>query len=244
MTGPALKVLAPKAFSPALEALATAYAAQTGRSVDFVFGPASGTQAASITSRLAAGEAADLALLPLRLMDDQVRAGLVQSEGLTPVLRSSIGMCVAAGQPVPDISNVAALRQVLLQADSIALSTAGSGVYVAENLLATLGVEAEVRAKCRISGDEPVGQVVARGGASIGFQQVSELLPVSGITCAGPLPEAVQLHTDVAAGVLTGSHHLAEAQAFMAFLQAPHVAGLFTSAGLTPLLSNPHPLPT
>jgi molybdate transport system substrate-binding protein len=35
---------------------------------------------------------------------------------------------------------------------------------------------------------EPVAAVVARGVAEIGFQQVSELIHVKGITYAGPIP--------------------------------------------------------
>jgi molybdate transport system substrate-binding protein len=38
----------------------------------------------------------------------------------------------------------------------------------------------------------PVGAVVAKGDAEIGFQQVSELLPVKGIDFLGPLPGDIQ----------------------------------------------------
>ena len=35
---------------------------------------------------------------------------------------------------------------------------------------------------------DPVGDAVASGDAEIGFQQISELLPVKGIVLLGPLP--------------------------------------------------------
>ncbi len=47
-------------------------------------------------------------------------------------------------------------------------------------------------AKSRKIERERVGAVVARGDAEIGFQQLSELLPIEGIEIVGPLPAEVQ----------------------------------------------------
>lgn len=244
MTGAALCVLAPQAFSHALDALAAAFSKGGGGAVQIVYGPAAGSSDNAITARLARAEVADLVLLPARLLEEQVRAGRVLGPSQVLVLRSSIGLCVRQGQPVPDITNVGALTHTLLQASSVALSTAGSGVYVATKLIQRLGIEVEMGPRCVYAGSESVGHVVARGGAELGFQQICELLPVPGITLAGALPEEVQLHTDVAAGLLATSTQAVAAQRWLAYLHAPEAQPLFAAAGLTPLnQTQGNPLP-
>ena len=235
MSEAALRVLAPQAFSHALDALATAFTQSGGEAVHVVYGPATGNNPSAITARLAREEAADLVLLPGRLLDEQVQAGRVVASSKTPVLRSSVGMCVRQGESVPDIGSVDGLTHVLLQARSVALSAAGSGVYVSKQLFQRLGIEAEMGPRCMFSDSEAVGQVVARGGADLGFQQICELLPVPGIAFAGALPEAVQLHTDVAAGLLACSAHALVARRWLAYLHSPQAQPLFAAAGLTPL---------
>ena len=54
-----------------------------------------------------------------------------------------------------------------------------------------LGIAAQMKGKTKIS-EEAVGTLVASGDAEIGFQQISELLPVPGIDYVGPLPPGVQ----------------------------------------------------
>ncbi len=48
-------------------------------------------------------------------------------------------------------------------------------------------------------------------------------------------PEAVQLHTDVAAGLLATSTQAVAARRWLAYLHSPEAQPLFASAGLTPL---------
>jgi molybdate transport system substrate-binding protein len=65
-------------------------------------------------------------------------------------------------------------------------------------LFERLGIANEFNARVA---DEPVGAVVARGEANLGFQQISELLPVPGIDFIGPLPDDIQEVTVFSAGV-------------------------------------------
>ena len=106
------------------------------------------------------------------------------------------------GAPKPDISSVAALRQTLLQAKSIAYSASASGTYVSTELFTT-GSASRTRSKGKAKSieSERVGAVVARGDAEIGFQQVSELLPIAGIEYLGPLPTEVQQVSIVTAAI-------------------------------------------
>src|SRR5436189_269743 len=114
------------------------------------------------------------------------RRGLVRADSKVELARSLVGMVVRAGAAKPDIGSVEAFRSTLLAAKSIAYSDSGSGTYLSTKLFAQLGVADQVAGKSRkVRGPpsgEPVAAVVARGEAEIGFQQVSELIHVPGVT--------------------------------------------------------------
>jgi molybdate transport system substrate-binding protein len=89
--------------------------------------------------------------------------------------------------------------------------------------------------KSRNAGGERVGALVARGEAEIGFQQVSELLPVSGIDYVGPLPPEVQRVTVFSAGIVVGAKEPEAARALIRFLASPAAASVIEKAALEPV---------
>ena len=101
--------------------------------------------------------------------------------------------------------NADALKQTLLNAKSVAYSDSASGVYVGTELFKRLGIADEMKDKARMIPAEPVAAVVARGEAELGFQQISELLPVPGADLVGPLPPEVQKITIFSAGITTNA---------------------------------------
>ena len=147
---------------------------------------------------------------------------------------SPIGMAVKAGAPVPDISTVEKLRAVLLAAKSVAYSDSASGVYVGDELFARLGIAAEMKAKARMIPATPVAEIVARGEAELGFQQVAEILPVPGITFAGRLPAEVQKTTVFSAGIAAKARHPDAGRALVAFMASPAAATVMHRMGLDP----------
>jgi molybdate transport system substrate-binding protein len=116
-------------------------------------------------------------------------------------------MVVRAGAKVPDVRTVAALRQTLLAAKSVAYSDSASGVYIDTTLFKRLGIAEQMKTKAHQIRATPVAEIVAKGQAQIGFQEVAELLPVPGVTFVGQLPSEVQLLTPYAAAVVTRSRH-------------------------------------
>ena len=74
--------------------------------------------------------------------------------------------------------------------------------------------------------------MVARGEAQIGFQQISELLPVPGIDFVGPLPPEVQRVTVFSAGVATSATHAAAAQRLIDFLASPAAVAAIRKSAL------------
>jgi len=145
-------------------------------------------------------------------------------------------MAVRAGAPKPDISTLDALKRTLLQAKTIAYSASVSGQYVTTELVQRLGIADEVLPKCRlIGGGERVGAVIARGDVEIGFQQMSELMPVPGIAHVTPLPPDVQKVSLFSAGIAKTTTDVATAQAVIKFFASPAAASAIIKSGLQPI---------
>jgi len=166
-----------------------------------------------------------------------IRNGQVLSGSRVDLARSAIGLAVRAGAPKPDIGSVEALTRTLLRAKSIAYSASVSGDYLSKELVQRLGIADEVLPKSRRIERERVGAVVARGEAELGFQQISELLPVPGIEVVGPLPPEVQRITVFSAGVAATSRDPDAARAFIRFLASPAAKGTIERSGLEPVTS-------
>ena len=192
-----------------------------------------GTGETSIPNRLRRGEPVDIVIVADSVLLGFIKEGLIVAESYTPLARSAIGMAVRAGAPKPDISTVDALKRTLLEAKSIAYSASVSGEYVTTELLQRLGIAEEVLSKCRrVEGGERVGAVIARGDAQIGFQQMSELLPIPGIAHVTPLPAEVQKVSVFSAGVAVNSTDSKAALAVIRFLASAEAADAITKSGL------------
>jgi len=139
---------------------------------------------------------------------------------------------VRAGAAKPDIGSVEALRRTLLQARSIAYSDGPSGAYVAD-LLAKLGIAAAVAAKVKLTSG-PVAELVARGEAELGMQQIIAVLPVAGAELAGPLPAELQNVIIYAAGQSSRAPDAQAAMAFLAFMRGKEAKQLMRAKGLDP----------
>jgi len=190
-----------------------------------------------IRKRIEAGEEADVVIvanvLGRSLAEELTKQGKIAG---APVVfaKSGVGVAVRAGAPEPDISSADALKTSLLQAKTITYSAGASGVYIA-SMLQKLGIYDQVKAKAvAVKPSEPVGEVVARGDAEIGFHQVSELLPVKGIRYLGPLPADIQNITMYSGGIHSGAKAEAAAKALVAFLSTPSAMQSLGKHGLEP----------
>ena len=230
-----IRVMTSGAFTEAFLQIVPAFERATNQKIVTAFGASMGGAPDSIPSRLQRGEPVDIVILAGPALDDLIRQGRVVAGSRVDLVRSSIGMAVRAGAPKPDISSVDALKRTLLQAKSIAYSASASGVYLSTELFPRLGIADQIKGKSSRIESERVGTVVARGDAEIGFQQISELLPVAGIDYVGPLPAAVQRVTVFSAGIATAAKQAEAARALIRFLVSPAVAPTITKTGLEPL---------
>lgn len=219
--------------------LAPAFERATGHRLVTSRGPSIGDSPEAIPARLTRGEIADVVILDAEAADELGRRGLVRPDTKVELARSLIGMVVRAGAATPDIGSVDSFRRTVLSAKSIAYSDSSSGTYLSTVLFAKLGVADQIASKSRkVRGPpsgEPVAAVVARGEAEIGFQQVSELIHVPGVTFVGTIPAEVQKVT-VFAAVLTRSAKEPEAaSALIRLLTSAEADGVVLRAGLTPV---------
>ena len=227
-----IRVMTSGGFTAAYRILGPKFAEQTGNTLQTAHGPSMGQSPESIPNRLAHGEQADVVIMVGYALDDLIKKGVVDPQSRVELADSRIGMVVRQGEVVPDIRTVDALRRTLMQAKSIAYSDSASGVYVERELFKRLGEPDALRAKAKKIEKIPVASVVANGQYEIGFQQVSELLPVAGVTFAGRIPEEVQSVTRFAGGIPVNAAHPAEARALLEYLAAPAAQPVVKETGL------------
>jgi molybdate transport system substrate-binding protein len=178
------------------------------------------------------GAVFDIAVLPRPDLDGLIALGAIVGDSAADVARSTVGLAVRAGAAKPDIGSVEALRRALLAARSIAYSDGPSGAYVAE-LLAKLGIAAAVAVKVKLTSG-PVAELVARGEAELGMQQIIAILPVAGAELVGPLPAELQNVIIYAAGLSPRARDIESAQAFLSFMRGEQAKQLMCASGLDP----------
>ena len=232
-----VRVMTSAGFYPVYEELGPEFERATGHHLITTRGPSMGDSPEAIPNRLARGETTDLVILDGAIVDDLVAKGVVRVGSKVVLARSQVGMVVRAGARVPDISSVEAFKRTLLAAASVGYSDSGSGTYLSTVLFPKLGIADQmVRKSRRVRGPpsgEPVAAVVARGEVEIGFQQMSELMNVPGVTFVGALPADIQPGFTFAGAIPTGAAQPDAAAALLRFLASPAASVVKTKHGLT-----------
>ena len=218
--------------------LGPAFERASGHRLITARGPSMGDSPEAIPTRLARGVTADVVILDGGSADELAKRGLVRAGTKVDLARSQIGMVVRAGVAKPNIGSVEAFRRMLLAAKSIGYSDSTSGTYLSTTLFAKLGVADQVAGKSRkVRGPpsgEPVAAVVARGELEIGFQQVSELIDIPGVTFVGAIPSELQPGFSFAGAITAAAQQPDAARALLRFLASPEAASTILKAGLTP----------
>jgi molybdate transport system substrate-binding protein len=234
-----IHVVSSGGFAQAYKALAPEYEHETGNTLVTGWGPSMGETPDAVPNRLKRGEPIDVVIMVGYALGDLIKQGKVVADSRVDLAQSAIGLVVRAGAPKPDISTVDALRRTLLAAKSVAYSDSASGVYISTEMFKKMGIAEEMAKKARMIPAEPVGAVVARGEAEIGFQQISELKPIKGIELVGPIPSGVQQMTIFSAGIVANSKDKKDADGLIRFLASPKAADAIVASGLEPMTARP-----
>jgi molybdate transport system substrate-binding protein len=225
--GATIKVLSGGALQGLMTEIAPMFERASGNTVTVEFGLTS-----VLKKAIEGGANFDIAVLPRPDIDALAHAGKIALGTQSDITRSAIGVAVRAGAPRPDVSSVGAFRNALQQAQSITYSDGPSGLYIA-SLMERLGLAQEMKPKTRLT-TGPVAELIARGEAEIGMQQIVAILPVKGAELVGPLPGELQNIIVYTTGLAAATEPSAAARAFVAFMATPEAARVIRAKGLEP----------
>lgn len=224
-----IAVLSAGAVEPGLRPASAAFEKRTGHAVKIAFAPAP-----QIRARIAGGETWDVVIAPPAVLDEFAKAGRIERERIL-LGRVGMGVAVRVGAPVPDISNVEALKRSLLAAESVVFTRGSSGVYF-EGLLRKMNLYEQVEDKIirHEDGESAMGHVLKGKGTDVGVGQLTEirLYVDKGLRLVGPLPAEAQNYTSYAGAPMTARPNAEVAKAFVQHLGSPDSRAMFAAAGI------------
>jgi molybdate transport system substrate-binding protein len=226
-----LKVLTAGAFKQVLLAIIPSFEA-TGHKVQW-----DNDTVGALVKRIDAGESFDVVIASPAALETLGKSGKISGAGVS-LARVGVGVAVREGAARPDISTVEGFKQALLAARRVAYidpaSGGSSGIYVS-GLIDRLGIGAEVKPKSVLVHGGTSADQVASGEADVAVQQISELLPVKGVTVVGPLPPEIQNYTVYSAGIAAGTAQKSSAQALIDLVRSADGASAIRSKGMEPI---------
>ena len=223
MSGGAVK----SAFTEAVKA----WERKTGNKVHATFAPAG-----DLRKKVAAGESADVLIVPRENLADFEKNGALAAGTQVDLAGVAMGAAVRKGAPMPDISTPEALKHTLLEARSLTYMdpTRGtSGKHFDESVLPALGIRDEVRKKAVLGEGGYIAEKVARGEVEMAFHQMTEMLPVEGVTVVGPLPKELNKVTVYSGAVMKGAKHASEAKSLLEYLASAEGRKAFLDRGFS-----------
>jgi len=228
-----LKVLSAGTMHFALKDVGDNFTRKTGTKIAITYGGAG-----KIRSDVEKGEPADVVILPKPGIAALARAGKIAPDSVHEIARTELSIAVRKGQPKPDISSLAGVKQALLAAKTIAYYAAAAGGadgVLAERDFARLGIANEVAAKAKLW--KSVQEVIAEKNADllVGWQPPL-LSKAADYEFVGTLPPELQdpENSTWTAGASAKSADLGAAKGFTQFLASPESLGVFKGKGFTP----------
>jgi len=223
-----IKVFCTNGVKAVVEELIPRFERNSGDKVVLQFEPST-----QLRKRIDAGEPFDLVIMTTTLVDEEIKAGKLSSDGRTFIAKSGLGVSIRAGAKKPNIATVDAFKRALLDADSITFAQQGASAQPFEVLVAKLGITSQLRPKYNLRNTAAeVGDAVASGVVTLGIAPVSEILPVRGVDLVGPFPKEVQSYVEMTGAVNVGAKEKEDAKKLLAFLVAPANLQVFTAKGM------------
>jgi molybdate transport system substrate-binding protein len=226
-----ITVMSGGAVKTAFTAAVAQWERTSGHTVRAEFAPAG-----ELRKKVAAGDVTDILVIPAENLPDLEKAGAIVAESRRDLGAVAMGAAVRAGAKVPDISTPEALAKTLAEAKSLTYmdpARGTSGKHFDEVVLPRLGMRDAVRAKASFGEGGFIAEKVARGEVEIAFHQMTEMLPVAGVTIVGPLPDSLQKTTVYSGVVMRGAKNPGVAQQLLAWLASPPGRKAFLDRGFT-----------
>jgi molybdate transport system substrate-binding protein len=228
-----LKVLSAGTMHFALKDVGDNFTRKTGATLAITYGGA-----AKIRSDIEKGEPADIVILPKPDIAALAKAGKIAPDSVHDIARTALSIAVRKGQPKPDISSLAGVKEALLAAKTIAYYSAAAGGadgILAEQGFARLGIVNEVAAKAELW--KSVQEAIDEKSADllVGWQPPL-LSKAADYEFVGPLPPELQdpEYSTWTAGASVKSANLGAAERLTQELASPESLEVFISKGFTP----------
>jgi len=225
-----IKVLSAGAMKGIVADLAESFHQETGHTVAISKGTAG-----EIRQKMTAGDPADVVFVTDTVIEQLAGSRVVVADSRSDIARTGIGVAVRDGTPPPDISSPQALKQALLAAKSIVYVDpaigATSGIHFA-GVLERLGIAEAVKGKTVLWPGGYAAEAFLKGQAELCVHQISEILPVKGVTLVGPLPRELQKITTYSAALSSRAATPEVGCAFIAFVSRPSFKPKLAAAGL------------
>jgi molybdate transport system substrate-binding protein len=226
-----IKVLTAGAMKSVVLALQPGFEAQSGHKLVVDNGTAG-----DLARRIGGGEAFDVAIITPPIVAELIKQGKLAAGTDANIAAVGIGVAVKEGAAKPAIATVEEFKQALLAAGTVAYidprAGGSSGIYF-DKLLEKLGIADAVRAKAKLKASGYVAELIVSGEADLAIHQISEILPVKGVTLVGPLPAEIQNFTIYTVGLSPSANNADAAKAFAGYLASPAVDAILTPRGLT-----------
>jgi molybdate transport system substrate-binding protein len=224
-----IKVMSGGAPKEVFGKLTQVFERQSGHKLAYSFAVLS-----ALRDRLAAGEAADVLVMPTNILDAYEKSGVVRPQGRGVLGLVSVNAVVRSGAAKPDLSSVDAVKRAMLAARSIVFATPGmtpSGTHMGK-LVEQLGIAEAMKGRIiHRPALEGGVELVAGGEAEIGFYPKSEVISAAGLALVGPLPAGIQLTTIYGAAVTAASATPDAGTAFVAFMCDPAHRAVWAQGG-------------
>jgi molybdate transport system substrate-binding protein len=225
-----VKILSAGAMKEVVLAVVPEFEKATGHKVTFA-----NDTVGALVARIEGGEAFDVAVMTPAAIDALAAKGKVAAGSRVNLAQVGVGVMVKAGASAPDISTVDAFKRTLLEAKSVAYidpaSGGSSGIYLA-GLFEKLGIGDQIKPKAKLKKGGYVAELLVSGEAELGIHQISEIVPVKGVTLVGPLPKEIQNVTVYAAGMASNAADAEAAKALIKVLAGPSAAAVLAGKGM------------
>lgn len=229
-----LNVLISGGFGGAYDRLVPDFERASGITVTTGSGASQGSGPHTIAAQLARGVAADVVILSREGLTELIGAKLIAAGTDVDLAKVPIGVAVREGTPRPDVSTVAAFKDVLLKAKTIALPGSTSGIWLKTELFARLGLADKLNVVMQPRGTGAAAMVAA-GEADIAVMPVSEIMVAPGVTYAGAIADEIQFVQTFSAAVVASSQAADAAKRLIACLRSPHAAVAIRQSGMEPV---------
>ena len=224
----ALRMLCSNGMRAVVEELKPQLERAAGQPLAIEFGTS-----ADVRQKIESGAPFDVAVLTVEVIDGLAKGGKVAPDSVGALGRSSVGVGVRAGAPLPDLKTADAVKKTFLAAKSVTWVGAGAARAQVDKMLQALGIADTVGAKVALVQSVEEGlERVSDGKSDLTVMLASEILPAAGLKYAGPFPGPFASYVSFAGAASATTTSRAAADRVVAALRAPAAASAYAAKGM------------